>query len=171
VKGVAACEIPHASFLDAYRLAGAYADCFVADIARPVSQAQYVEAFYTTGLFRIERLILAVAISRPSTDDEARKLSVGESDSFAAWHVESRSQGELLLAAGRTRSWLMAVARPSREGTSTRLYFGSAIVPEKKPRKGQDPLGRRFRILLGFHRLYSRALLRAALSRLEAPSA
>ena len=78
-----------------------------------------------------------------------------ELDAFAAWRVEDRAEDQLLLCdlPGRTRSWLMAAS----EGTRTLLYFGSAIVP----------LSPGYRALLGFHKLYSRVLLRAAKSRLE----
>ena len=168
-SSIATSEIPRASFLDSYRQNGAYADCYATDIAKPVSQAQYVEAFYTTGLFKLERLILGIVISRPSTDEEAKKLASGERDSFAAWHVESRSNDELLLASGRTRSWLMAAPASAQQGSTTRLFFGSAIVPVKNARTGRDSLGFAFHSLLGFHRLYSRALLHAARSRLDDP--
>lgn len=160
---IAPCEIPGGSFLEGHRLAGAYTDCYSTDIARAVSQAGYVEAFYTTPLFRLERVILGVVVKRPSTDADARALATGASDAFAAWHVENRSERELLVAAGRTRSWLMAA--PS--GSGTRLFFGSAIVPAIDPRTGKGSLGAAFHGLLGFHKLYSRALLRAARSRLE----
>ncbi len=166
-SSIAASEIPRASFLDSYRQEGAYADCYATDIAKPVSQAQYVEAFYTTGLFKLERLILRIVLSRPSTDEEAKQLALGERDSFAAWRVESRSKDELLLASGRTRSWLMAARASADQGSATRLYFGSAIVPVKNATTGQGSLGFAFHSLLGFHRLYSRALLHAARSRLE----
>lgn len=161
MPSIEACAIPPASFLHRYTDGGAYADCYATEIAQPVSQAQYVEAFYTTGLFKLERQILRL-ISRPSTDAEARNLASGEADTFAAWHVESRSSRELLVAAGRTRSWLMAVPA----GQVTRLFFGSAVVPARG-KDGRSSLGAGFHSLLGFHRLYSRALLHAARSRLE----
>ena len=163
MASITAAEIPHASFLDTLRVGGAYADCYVTDVAGSVSQAQYVEAFYTTALFKLERLILKVAISKPSTDDDARKLASGERDTFAAWHVEQRSPSELLVAAGRTRSWLMAAPG----GSGTRLFFGSAIMPAIDTTTGKGSLGFAFHSLLGFHKLYSRALLRAAQSNLE----
>lgn len=166
-RSIAISEIPRASFLDAHRQNGAYADCYATDIAKLVSQAQYVEAFYTTGLFKLERLILRIVLSRPSTDEEAKALALGERDSFAAWRVESRSKDELLLASGRTRSWLMAVPSSAGQDSATRLYFGSAIVPVKNTATGQGSLGFAFHSLLGFHRLYSRALLHAARSRLQ----
>jgi hypothetical protein len=53
------------------------------------------------------------------------------------------------------------MAAPAGEGR-TRLYFGSAVVP----RKGQTGLGGRYRALLGFHKRYSKILLRAARARL-----
>lgn len=164
---IAIAEIPRGSFLDGYRQNGAYADCYATDIAKPLSLAQYVEAFYTTGLFKLERLILRIVLSRPSTDEEAKELALGERDSFAAWRVESRSKDELLVASGRTRSWLMAVPSTAGLDSSTRLYFGSAIVPVKSATTGQGSMGFAFHSLLGFHRLYSKALLQGARSRLE----
>jgi hypothetical protein len=95
-----------------------------------VSHAEFVEAFYTGGLFKVERFLLRVFISRPSTDLQARQLAAGELNEFAAWRVEARAVDQVLLCAidGRTRSWLMvsAAAVPGR----TRLYFGSAVVPK-----------------------------------------
>jgi hypothetical protein len=49
---------------------------------------------------------------------------------------------------------------------STLLYFGSAVVPVRDMVSGQPRLGFLFKALLGFHKLYSRVLLRAARSRL-----
>jgi hypothetical protein len=50
---------------------------------------------------------------------------------------------------------------------ATRLYFGSAVVPAVDKATGRLRMGFAFRALLGFHRIYSRVLLRAARSRLE----
>lgn len=157
------CPIPPASFLEALASDFTYADCYVTSITRPVSQAQFIEAFYTTPLFKLERFLLGL-VSMPSSDDGAGKLASGERDSFAAWHVEKRSPAELLLAAGRTRSWLKA----EPDGPGTRMFFGSAVLPKSVP-QGRDPMGPGFRSLLAFHRLYSKALLRAARSRLATP--
>ena len=49
---------------------------------------------------------------------------------------------------------------------STRLYFGSGIVPRVDRVTGEKRMGWGYRLLLGFHRLYSRALLAAARTRL-----
>ena len=48
----------------------------------------------------------------------------------------------------------------------THLYFGSAVVPKTNAKTGTREMGFAFHALLGFHRAYSRALLRAARSRL-----
>ena len=167
--------IPAHALLTKYANSGAYTDCFATEIARTVSHAEFVEAFYTGGLFKVERFLLRVFISRPSTDLHARQLAAGELTEFAAWRVEARAVDQLLLCAidGRTRSWLMVSAAevPGR----TRLYFGSAVVPKPTPvnspdATGKPSLGFVFKALLGFHNWYSRALLSAAAARLERAS-
>ncbi len=163
-------ELPHGALLSKYQHGGAYADCYVTEMARHVSHAEYVEAFYTTPLFKLERLLLAWFVSKPSTDAQANQLASGTLDSFAAWSVEERREDQLLMCdfQGRTRSWLMVVPAKGGSSEGTRLYFGSAVVPARAARAGaRTPgLGLTFRLLLGFHKLYSRALLFSAKSRL-----
>jgi hypothetical protein len=48
----------------------------------------------------------------------------------------------------------------------TRLYFGTAVMPVHDKGSGQARMGFAFKSLLAFHKLYSRALLCAARSRL-----
>ena len=164
------CELPHGALLEKYQSRGAYADCYVTEIARHVSHAEYVQAFYTTPLFKVERLLLAWLVSKPSTDAQASQLASGTLDSFAAWSVEERCEDQLLMCdfQGRTRSWLMVVPAEGESAASTRLYFGSAVAPARAARAGAPTpgLGLTFRLLLGFHKLYSRALLFSAKSRL-----
>jgi hypothetical protein len=162
------CELPNAALLSSYSESGAYTDCYFTQIAGSVSQAEYVEAFYTTWVFKLERLLLAWFVSKPSTDMQARALASGESDMFAAWRVEGRTVDELLLCdfQGRTRSWLKSAAMPNADPTSTRLYFGSAVVPVNDAKSGRKAMGWAFRALLRFHKIYSRVLLRAAVARL-----
>lgn len=152
-----------------YSDSGAYVDCYVAEIAGTVSHAAFVEAFYTTAIFKLERLILRLLVSRPSTDLEARQLAQGNRSSFAAWSVEGRAPDQLLLAdfIGRTKSWLMVAASRDDGSPSTRLFFGSAVVPARSRTTGRSSLGFGFNSLLGFHELYSRLLLGAARSRLS----
>lgn len=155
-------DLPADALLQRYREQGAYTDCFAVDVPGQVPHAVFVEAFYTTAVFKLERLLLALFVARPSNDDEARELAGGKREQFAAWSVEARAPGQLLMCdfAGSTRSWLMAVpASGTGGGNGTRLYFGSAVVRSRQ--------GGAFRALLGFHKLYSRILLRAAVSRLR----
>lgn len=159
-------DLPPGALLATYRESGAYTDCYVTALARPVSLAAYVDAFYTTPLFKLERRILAAFARRPSTDFQARQLAIGQLEAFAAWRVEARRADQILLCdmTGRTRSWLMVQA--ADPGGATRLYFGSAVVPVAGPASGERRMGFVFRALLGFHKLYSRALLHAARHRL-----
>jgi len=166
--GVQPCELPEASLLRKYHGSDGYADCYCVEVAGSVSQAAFIEAFYTTTLFKMERFILEWLASRPSTDIEARHLANGTIASFAAWRVEGRSADQLLLAdvTGRTKSWLMAAPIEGSVDARTRLYFGSAVVPSVNAKTGERRMGFVFRALLGFHRLYSRMLLGSARSRL-----
>ena len=162
-------ELPETALLRKYQHGGAYADCYVTEVAGSVSQPAFVEAFYTTALFKLERAILKWLAAKPSTDIEAQQLAMAASDSFAAWRVEGRSADQLLLAdyTGRTRSWLMASpVNGNAAGARTRLYFGSAVVPKVNAKSGRRELGFVFHALLGFHKLYSRGLLLSARSRL-----
>jgi hypothetical protein len=168
VTDVRPCPLPEGALLSRYTRGRTYTDCYVAELARPASQAEFVEAFYTTFVFRLERFILR-CVGRPSTDRQARELAAGTRDSFAAWQVEDRSQDQLLLAdfTGNTRSWLMTAPVGQHPGdVRTLLYFGSAVVPRLDARTGKEDMGRPYRVLLGFHKLYSRILLRSARARL-----
>ena len=164
--------LPTQAHLTKYATAGAYTDCFVTEVARTVSHAEFVEAFYTGRLFKLERWLLRVFLSKPSTDLQARQLAAGELNEFAAWRVEARGEDQLLMCAmdGRTRSWLMVSPVSTAHGAETkgtRLYFGSAVVPVMNAATGKSELGFVFKALLGFHKLYSRALLSAAARRLS----
>ncbi len=163
------CQLPPDALLQRYRAAGVYTDCYVTTVSREISLAEFVEAFYTTAVFKLERLILRLVFSRPSTDIEATQLARGELSSFAAWSVEARAANQLLLTdfKGRTRSWFMVDLSENSDARDTKLYFGSAIVPVRNPKDGGPSLGPVFGGLLGFHKLYSRILLRAARRRLE----
>lgn len=166
--GAKPCPLPQNALLQEYVARGDYTDCYAIDVAQTVSQARLVYAFYTTRIFRLERLILKWLVARPSTDDEARRLAQGTAASFAAWTVEKHCDNQLLMCdyTGNTRCWLMALPTGSIGEAATRLYFGSAIVARRDSVTGAKSLGVVFRVLLGFHRLYSRVLLAAAASRL-----
>jgi len=151
--------LPSFALLSRHAADGGYADCFITELPGDFSHAEYVCAFYTTWLFRLERLVLATLVFKPSTDRQACELARGERDAFAAWSVEARSPNQLLVCdyQGKTRSWLMV----ERQDGVTRLYFGTGIVR----------LSRFFRALMPFHKRYARALLAAARSRLASSAA
>lgn len=162
-------SLPTDALLVSYSKDGHYTDCYTTVVPGKVSHVDFVTAFYTTPLFRLERAVLKWAISKPSTDAEVKQLAQGTRDQFAAWNVESRVENQILMSdfRGRTRSWLMSASGLTDEGAHTKLYFGSAVVPIHSPRSRNTSLGIMFHGLLGFHRLYSRALLYSAKLRLQ----
>jgi hypothetical protein len=167
MPSVRPCALPAGALLEAYAQRGAYTDCYAVELSRPVTQGEFVEAFYTTSVFKVERWLIARFLSRPSTDSEAHQLAVGGLSKFAAWVVERRNANQLLLAAGHTRSWLMASPAEATR-TVTNLYFGSAVVPRRSSASGVSRMGWQFKALLGFHKGYSRILLAAACRKLAA---
>ncbi len=159
-------ELPTDALLAKYKLQGARTDCYFIDLPVKVTQADYIEAFYTSNLFKLERFILTHLARRPSNDEQATQLSRGKVDHFAAWSVEQQTPNQLLLCdyLGKTRSWLKSVE--SENGKSTRLYFGSAVIPKRDSTGSDAKFGVLFNALSGFHHLYSKALLKAAYLRL-----
>lgn len=155
---VGLCELPKNAFLQRYVDIG-HTDCYAVDVAQGVTFEAFVAAFYTTWLFKLERAVLRL-VKRPSTDADVAELAAGTRARFAAWGVEDRGADQILMCdmVGRTRSWLQVA--PLEGGT--RLYFGSAVVPDKNSGK----MGFIFHALMGFHKLYSVMLLKAAVRNL-----
>ncbi len=146
--------------------ARAYTDCFVTEVTGEFGLADFINAFYTTWLFKLERVIIQVLARRPSTDDDVARLADGVAETFAVWTVEERTPAQVLLcdARGRTRSWLMVEPAGDPAQTSTCLLFGSAVTPVTAG--GRTELGMSFRLLLPIHRVYSRLLLNACKAQL-----
>lgn len=169
-SGIEPCALPNGALLTKYAEApDCYTDCYTTNVATSVDLSDFVAAFYTTKLFKLERLILRFAASRPSTDAQAQEFGLALIDRFAAWRVEKRNEKQLLMCdySERTRSWLMVVTDREEAHGRTRLYFGSAVVPTRSEETGTRSLGWVFNALLAFHRLYSKALLSAAQLKLE----
>jgi len=143
---------------------GAFADCFYIDIPKEVTLAEFIKAFYTTALFKTERAILSVVTLKPASDAQAVELSAGRSKQYSAWVVEGRVADQIILAdiSGRTKSWLMVQASDLDGCAATRLYFGSVVVPKKVAVGEKASKGLLFQLLGGFHKVYSRALLKSA---------
>ena len=157
-----ACGVPRDGLLAPYvERPGAYTDCF--EVMHPLEAdlEAFITAFYTTWLFRLERLALTLPLRHWVRDTEARGLAKGQRSTFAAWRVEARREREILLCdlSGATRSYL---AVSPKTGGVTRLVFGSAVVP----RDGRE-LSPWVRRLTPLHRFYARCLLRSAERRLR----
>lgn len=136
-----------------------YTDAFCVEAARAVPLAEFIAAFYTTRIFRLERKVLSLAGAK-STDAEAEALAEGTAARFAVWTVEGRRETEILLGerSGRTKSWLAV------DGHT--LWFGSVVVPVMH--RGKLTLGPVFQTLQVPHKIYSRMLLGAAVQKLGA---
>ncbi len=130
--------LPEHALLARYAGDGGYTDCYATDLPGNFSQAEYVAAFYTTWLFKLERVILKLLVAKPSTDQQAEELARGGRASFAAWTVEASAPNQLLMRdfLGNTRSWLMV--EPRHEGGVTRLYFGSGGGAAQRPRRATE---------------------------------
>jgi len=155
-----AVAVPQYAFLSRHVGQGAtYTDCYEVVVPGQVDLAQFICRFYTSWLFRLERLVLSLALRRRIADAEVAALAAG-AEAFAIWRVEARGARQILLCdlRGSTCSWL-AVA--PGDGGGTQLLFGSAVMA----RPGRD-LPRIVRILTPFHKVYARGLLRAAAARL-----
>jgi hypothetical protein len=157
MPSVESAPLPAGALLEAYARANAYTHCYCIKLRRNVTLAEFMTAFYTTPVFRLERWLLAHMLGLRSTDQQAQELAQGKRSTFSAWHVEARDSNQALLAAGHTRSWLMVASLATESGEGTALFFGSAVVARQR-----GGFGWRFSALLGFHKLYSRVLLGGA---------
>jgi hypothetical protein len=154
------CVIVPNSVLAIYTSNG-YVDSYRTELPGYISLEDFVFHFYTTALFKLERFILTWSVLKPSKDIQAKELSQGKTDKFAAWTVEDRRENELLMCdmLGRTRSWLMVNHSGTKEQPRTQLYFGTAVVPAAKLTTGSSSIGLFFIALLPFHKIYSVLLL------------
>lgn len=157
---VAAGELPSGALLESYRAERGYVDCFVADVFPAADLEELITAFYSSIAFRPERWLLGALLGKRASEADVARLAAGQTERFSAWTVESRRSDEILLRdyQGKTRSWLKVTSIPG----GTRLFFGSAVVPAKS-RADKEA----FTLLQGFHRWYSRVLLRGAVRRLN----
>jgi hypothetical protein len=145
---------------------GHQGDCFSITVSRPVSLAEFVRAFYSSPVFRIERLLLRLLAGSPSSDVQVRAVAEGAGDSLAVWRVGARTETQLLMCDRfeRTRSWFRVIPQGPNE---TRLQYGSAVASRRHPETGALVMGDGFRLLMRFHVLYSQILLNAAKRRLQ----
>ncbi len=156
-------ELPAIALSKDYEAKGSYVDCFYLDVPAKITFEEYVEAFYTTPLFKLERKILALVVRKPSTDEQAKALAKGERTQFSSWNEEARGENQILMSdfMNKTRSWLMVEDLSEANQPKTRLYFGSVVVPPQT-KEGPGSFGFLFRATTGLHVFYSKALLKAA---------
>lgn len=161
--------VPPGSLLHRLGQDGQFTDCFTTVIPAVVTLPQFIEAFYTTPLFKAERAVLRVLLKQRTTDREAHELAQGARTAFAVWRLVERTSHEILLSdeSGRTSSWLMIREEGDASSRATRLFFGSAIKPTARSASGAPQLSTVFRAILGFHTLYSIKLLQATAARLK----
>lgn len=161
------CDLPPDALLRRHDRDNGHVDCFQVEAPGRIELGHYVEAFYTTSLFKAERTILSLA-GHPSTDAEASMLVGGQSTRFAAWTVEGRDEDQLLMrdTTGRTRSWFHVSRTTTENPERTMLYFGSGVTAVSTGKSGSMSLGPAFRILMPVHMFYSRALLAATLRKI-----
>ena len=150
--------LPDTAFLARYEAQpDTHTDCYHARVAKHVPLERFINAFFNSWLFRIERLILKLSLTKPATDQDIANLANGTSNNMAAWRIEERDDDQILLEVPDTpiRTW------PMREdaGDHTNLYFGSAILPMRTDKNGKPAMGHIFIMLMGFHQIYARALL------------
>ena len=143
---------------------GGYSDRFYVDIPADVTLSDYILAFFSTPIFRMERLILNLVPSGRSNEQCVLDLASGTGDKMAGWKTEKRDENQLLLAVGDgpIRTWLMVQGTQSSETTptkTTRLYFGSAVLPTSMTKDGHPKLAIVFKLFSGLHIFYSRLLL------------
>ena len=80
---IPAVELPPQALLAGCRAQQAYTDCYAMELPRTVSLADYIEAFYTSPLFKLERALLAAFAARGGT---LRRLSVARAAPVGGMH-------------------------------------------------------------------------------------
>ncbi len=165
VMSVSSGSVPEGAFISQYSTThGGYSDCYYVDIQKDVALSDYILAFFNTPIFRMERLILNLVPSGRSNEQCVLGLASGTGDKMACWKTEKRDENQLLLAVGDgpIRTWLMVQGKQSSETTptkTTRLYFGSAVLPTSMTKDGHPKLAIVFKLFSGLHIFYSRLLL------------
>lgn len=161
-------EIPPDALSARYVEEAAFVDCYYIEIPKEITLDRYIEAFYTTPLFKVERTILSIATFKAASDREAAELSLEKSNSYSIWTVENRNSNQIILRdfTKKTRSWLMVKTLKNEESVISRLFFGSVVVPSKVSDSGHASFGVLFHLLSRFHLWYSKALLKAAYKKL-----
>jgi len=159
-------ELPSDSLLIRYRESKDFTDCYQISINQKINLHEYVNAFYTSWLFKLERFIIKWLVNKPSTDQDVELLARSETSEFSAWSVEERTENQLLLCdyQGQTRSWLSVV---NQDNESSQIYFGTAVVYRKDKKGRTIEFNQVFKFISLFHHFYAKALIRCAAKKLN----
>jgi hypothetical protein len=164
------CPLPPETLLARYcDGAGTYTDSFVIEAPGAIALHDLVEAFYSSPAFKLELLVVGILFGKRWSDRQAGQLARCETADFSAWRVWERTADQLLMReiiSDKTRSWLMVQPQRGEPAPTTRVYFGTAVLPVGEDAKGRPRMSVLFAPLLVFHRLYSRLLLGSAVRRL-----
>lgn len=147
---------------------GAYTDTVSVEIEGTVSLPDFIEAFYSSRAIQPELFMIGVLFRKPTSRQQVSDLAHGRIDALAAWRVGERRADQILMReilSDKTRLYLMV--RPSADGGTTELLFGTAVLPVGVQADGSPRMSVLFTALLGFHELYARILLRSAKARLR----
>lgn len=160
--------IPDKALIETYaRIKGGHTDCYYVDVPRYVTLSEFIQTFFSSPVFRLERLLLNMSPTGRSTDQDIANLASGTGNTMAVWKVDAREENQLIMSAGNgpIRTWLK-VDTDYPETGKTRLFFGSALAPTRNKNGEQRKLSWVFKVSLGFHGFYSQLLLSLAARRL-----
>ncbi|MEP5730432.1 MAG: hypothetical protein ABJL67_13810 [Sulfitobacter sp.] len=153
---------PESGFAKYVDLPGAYFDCYAVEVEGDITLKTYANTFFDTWLFRLEILILRLFGTANTEPKDREKLADGRSDRFGVWHVDVRTEREMVLNVGHgpIRTWLW-VQPVDTDLSKSLLLFGSAVLPTCASKDDEPRLDFVTRALIPVHRLYSVLLLRA----------
>ncbi|KAA0175468.1 hypothetical protein FNF27_03168 [Cafeteria roenbergensis] len=140
-------------------------DCFRLDVPGHVPIERFVHAFFTSWLFKLERLVLPVA----TTDSLAKDFAYSRVNEFAIWTAKERTDSELLATWAEEHSpatgatWMRVVHGKDDDGKpKTCLEFGSAIATGDMPYQKAV-----MAVAMPLHLAYSGLLLGAAAGNID----
>lgn len=157
-------RVPKNTLLKTYEaMEGSEADCFQVDVEGRPDIQRFIRIFFDTWVFRLERRVLSLMGVDYATTDDVIALAKGRQSSLAAWTTLERNANEIILAFDKPtgRTWLQ-VSTSDEGAETTRLSFGSALLPKRHSSKSKPAIGKLLKASLPIHRLYARILLAAA---------
>ena len=78
------CDVPLNTMLRSYKDGPGYADCYVTEVQGAITQVIFIEAFYTSPLFKVERTILKYLASIPMLTQSSLRQATPPSSQLGA---------------------------------------------------------------------------------------